>query len=242
MDSQGYVFLSLVANFKRVRQLTTDLELIKYVCYQSPNIEWRTAADGKDRLRRRDNWQQWVMPMEDREKDVQNDGPEEVTKPPAPVPQGFEQQMQGRHSVAGMPASAAATTAPWSTMNGTTAQYGMVSPTEPQNVQQVQQAQQAQAMMMNGYDGSSTYMTGGPGISVSSPPLEQEADAFSDAEAANLVIIVNKGPGIAQAGLPPATTRTFSNSSLDGRNSDETRIVGRQDSGPIPNGSISSRG
>jgi la-related protein 1 len=238
MDSQGFVFLSLVANFKRVKQLTTDLELIKYVCYQSPNIEWRVGSDGKDRLRRREGWQQWVLPVEERDGSVQNEGPANITMPPTPVPQGFEHQMQARHSVATMPQTALPTTAPWSVANGTGAAYGMMSPTEAQNGQQIQQIQ-AQTMMLNGYEGGQGFAVGQQGMAGSPPPADPEADSFSDEQAENLTVIVRKGD---QPGAPPVAPRTFSNGSIDGRNPDDSRNIVRQDSGSVPTGNVSFRG
>ncbi|KAL8997807.1 MAG: hypothetical protein Q9188_006236 [Gyalolechia gomerana] len=81
MDSQGFVFLSVLAKFNRIRQLTQDLELIRYVCLQSPQIEYRTGSDGFDRLRKREGWQQWTLAMEERDPSVQNDGPSQIQQP-----------------------------------------------------------------------------------------------------------------------------------------------------------------
>ncbi len=56
MDSKGFVYLSFIAEFNRIKQLTTDMELIKLVCYQSRIIEFSVGLDGKERLRRREGW------------------------------------------------------------------------------------------------------------------------------------------------------------------------------------------
>lgn len=90
MDSKGFVFLSFISDFNRIKNLTTDLELIKLVCYQSRAIEFRVGHDGKDRLRARDNWQQWVLPVDERDLSAQNEGPEELYNPPIPHPNGFD--------------------------------------------------------------------------------------------------------------------------------------------------------
>ncbi|KAF2447412.1 hypothetical protein P171DRAFT_452708 [Karstenula rhodostoma CBS 690.94] len=90
MDSKGFVFLSFISEFNRIKHLTTDLELIKLVCYQSRAIEFRVGHDGKDRLRVRENWQQWVLPVEERDSSAQNEGPEELYNPPIPHPNGFD--------------------------------------------------------------------------------------------------------------------------------------------------------
>jgi hypothetical protein len=45
MDSQGFVALEFIAGFKRMKQLSTDLELIKLVCQQSNVVQYRTGED-----------------------------------------------------------------------------------------------------------------------------------------------------------------------------------------------------
>jgi la-related protein 1 len=84
MDSQGFVFLTFVADFNRLKSLTTDYELLKYVCLNSPNIELRTGQDGKDRLRKAGDWERWVLPMAERDASAQNDGPVSFERPPVP--------------------------------------------------------------------------------------------------------------------------------------------------------------
>lgn len=90
MDAKGFVFLNFISDFNRIKNLTTDLELIKLVCYQSRTIEFRVGHDGKERLRARENWQQWVLPVEERDSSAQNEGPEELYNPPIPHPNGFD--------------------------------------------------------------------------------------------------------------------------------------------------------
>ncbi|KAF9540721.1 La ribonucleoprotein domain member 1 [Mortierella hygrophila] len=60
MDDEGYVPLSLVANFNRVKYLTTDHALIKDVLKISKEIETKG-----DKIRRRGDWATWVFPKED---------------------------------------------------------------------------------------------------------------------------------------------------------------------------------
>ena len=88
MDTQGFVFLTVIQNFNRIRQLTNDYELIRYCCQQSPKIQLRTGSDGLDRIRRAEEWENWVLAKEDRDPSVQNDGPEDLYSPqlrPYPV-------------------------------------------------------------------------------------------------------------------------------------------------------------
>ncbi|KAF2018875.1 hypothetical protein BU24DRAFT_106974 [Aaosphaeria arxii CBS 175.79] len=90
MDSQGFVFLSVLADFNRIKQLTTNIDIIKHVCHASPTIEYRVGVDGRDRLRRREGWEQWVLSSSDRDPSAQNDGPEELHSPPVPTFNGFD--------------------------------------------------------------------------------------------------------------------------------------------------------
>lgn len=72
MDSQGFVFLHFVAEFKRIQSLTRDIDMLKYACQQSTEIEIVKGEDGVDRIRRRDGWEQWVMPSEQRDESMKN--------------------------------------------------------------------------------------------------------------------------------------------------------------------------
>ncbi|KAI9376796.1 hypothetical protein BJX61DRAFT_530615 [Aspergillus egyptiacus] len=76
MDSQGYVPLNVIAGFKRVKSLTEDFELLRHVARQLKTTEYYAGEDGVDRLRPRDRWEQWVLPMEQRDPSAQNAGPQ----------------------------------------------------------------------------------------------------------------------------------------------------------------------
>lgn len=60
MDAEGYVPLSLVANFNRVKSLTTDHALIKETLKSSKVIE----ISG-DKIRKKGDWATWIFPKED---------------------------------------------------------------------------------------------------------------------------------------------------------------------------------
>ncbi|KAL2430600.1 hypothetical protein ABEF95_011562 [Exophiala dermatitidis] len=78
MDGQGYVPLNVIANFKRIKTLTEDnmtIDTLRYVCQQVKSVEFLSGADGVDRLRRRDNWRDFVLPVEERFESARNDGP-----------------------------------------------------------------------------------------------------------------------------------------------------------------------
>ncbi|KAG0257101.1 La ribonucleoprotein domain member 1B [Actinomortierella ambigua] len=59
MDEQGYVPLSLVANFNRVKYLTADLNMIKDTLKGSKEIE--VAGD---KIRKRNDWGRWLFPKD----------------------------------------------------------------------------------------------------------------------------------------------------------------------------------
>lgn len=81
MDSQGFVPLSIIASFKRIKSITEDMDLLRLVCRQLKNVEFRAGEDGMDRLRKRDQWEHWVLAMEMRDPSAQNDGPAPITAP-----------------------------------------------------------------------------------------------------------------------------------------------------------------
>lgn len=81
MDSEGHVPLSLVANFNRVRYLTTDLELIKDALRSSKEIE----LNG-DKMRRRNDWPTWILPKEDNIVPVSTHPSTLVPSPESPHP------------------------------------------------------------------------------------------------------------------------------------------------------------
>ncbi|KAJ1658750.1 hypothetical protein IWQ61_002063 [Dispira simplex] len=59
MDEEGYVLLSLVANFNRVKALTTDMAVLREALESSAVLD---IAD--DKLRRKEDWQRWLLPKE----------------------------------------------------------------------------------------------------------------------------------------------------------------------------------
>ncbi|KAL4781009.1 hypothetical protein BJX76DRAFT_26250 [Aspergillus varians] len=75
MDSQGFVPLNVIASFKRVKQMTEDFELLRHASRQLKAVEYYAGEDSVDRLRPRDRWEQWVLPVDQREPSAQNAGP-----------------------------------------------------------------------------------------------------------------------------------------------------------------------
>lgn len=85
MDSQGWVPLTVIAGFNRIKSLTEDMNLIRHVCQVSRNIEFRPGDDGTDRLRKLDKWDQWILDMDQRQTHAQNDGPPPLQRSQSPV-------------------------------------------------------------------------------------------------------------------------------------------------------------
>jgi len=75
MDSQGFVYISLLSNFSRMKSLTADVEIIRYASLQTVELELRVDADGKDKVRRKTDWEQFVFPKEQRDPSARNEGP-----------------------------------------------------------------------------------------------------------------------------------------------------------------------
>lgn len=74
MDSQGFVLLTFIASFKRIKNLTEDFEFLRQSCRHLRNVEHHFGEDGYDRLRPREKWEQWVLPAEQRDQSAQKDG------------------------------------------------------------------------------------------------------------------------------------------------------------------------
>ena len=79
MDSQGFVNLHFIAAFKRIRELTSDMAMLRAVCEASTEIDFVVGEDEIERLRRRTAWDSFVLPKEDRDDFARNDGPTHLT-------------------------------------------------------------------------------------------------------------------------------------------------------------------
>lgn len=86
MDSQGYLPLSVIASFRRVKSLTENVDLLRDVCQNLRSVEFWPAADGNDKLRKREDWETWVLSMDQRDPAAQVDGP-----PPRAQANGYYQ-------------------------------------------------------------------------------------------------------------------------------------------------------
>jgi len=80
MDSQGFVPLRVIAEFKRIKSMLGDSQMsydqLCGMAQQVRTIEFAIGEDGEYRLRNREDWEKFVLPMEDRLPQAQIDGPQ----------------------------------------------------------------------------------------------------------------------------------------------------------------------
>ncbi|KAF2199945.1 hypothetical protein GQ43DRAFT_97450 [Delitschia confertaspora ATCC 74209] len=229
MDSKGFVFLDVIAGFNRIKQLTTEVDMLKLVCYNSKDIEWRVGSDGKDRLRRKEGWQQWVLKNSERDPSAQNEGAEELHHPPAPHPQTYDAHFSPRYTEGPV----VSPTEPAPTTNGGTYQslngIHAGSPNNPTTAAnstmngQVFEEPHSGTVPHAQPNGTSPHET----LIPASHLPNGELDSFSDAQVESLSVIVRRQDQVRHPKLPYSATRTFSNGSIDSRNGvpDETDKV-----------------
>ncbi|KAF8858120.1 hypothetical protein BDZ45DRAFT_407865 [Acephala macrosclerotiorum] len=212
MDSQGFVFLSFIAGFKRIKALTTNFELLRYACQESEIIEViQGAEDGKDRLRRAEGWEKWIMAMEDRDESVRNAGPLQHVRLHS-IPKLHQ---MGPMIIPGHHAMSPLTFSPNGAAPPTFTPYANGMPAAP-------------TMNGNGAFHPETPLSAAVAefspspfpINGSSDPLEAET-TFHDHEVANLTLVFArpKSNDDPKPKLPfhNSLSRTFSNGSIDGR-------------------------
>jgi la-related protein 1 len=93
MDSQGFVPLHFIASFKRVRELSADIAMVRAVCELSTELDLVVGEDDIERVRRSQAWESFVLPIEDRDEFARNHGPAQFTyknrTAPVPMPPQF---------------------------------------------------------------------------------------------------------------------------------------------------------
>jgi la-related protein 1 len=225
MDSQGFVFLNFIASFKRIQALTQDFELLYYACLESDIIEQIRGDDGIDRMRRKDGWEKWVLPIEERDESARNAGPSTHWRPP---PQYMRPQMiiTGNHSMSPLPFSP----------NGTESSFRAHGNGLPVTSHMNENG--------NAYHPETPLSAAVPdfapgllAVNASNDPLE----TFTDEEVANLTLVF--APPKAADDSKPKTpyhtsaSRTFSNGSIDGRSIAEEMIDDGRQGRALTNGS-----
>lgn len=209
MDSKGFVFLSVIAEFNRIKHLTKDLDLIKSVCYHSPEIEWRVGADGKDRLRRKTDWERWVLNMAERDPSAQNDGQEKLHIPPVPHMASFDTQFAPRYAEApaGSPPGPMSPTnnGPYQHFNGVHDNHQNVANVPTHQGHGGQMTDDADAPNQANDDASHK------GSIAQSNAVNGEADSFSDQQVENLSVIVRAQDGHQELASSLSATQESSN-------------------------------
>ncbi|PTB47141.1 hypothetical protein M441DRAFT_42851 [Trichoderma asperellum CBS 433.97] len=116
MDSQGFVPLHFIASFKRVRDLSADIAMVRAVCELSTEVDLVVGDDDVERVRRSESWESFVLPMDVREDFAKTHGPAQFTyknrTAPVPMPPQFN-GMPVPYGMASPPAYAAHVEAPF---------------------------------------------------------------------------------------------------------------------------------
>jgi la-related protein 1 len=66
MDSEGYVRLTFISTFNRVKTLTQDLNILRDACFQSPEVQLAAGVDDY-LIRKAVGWETWVLSEEERD-------------------------------------------------------------------------------------------------------------------------------------------------------------------------------
>ncbi|KAL3420715.1 La domain-containing protein [Phlyctema vagabunda] len=215
MDSQGLVFLTFIASFKRITALTSDFELLRFACHESDDIEIVKGEDGFDRVRRKDGWEQWVLPIPDRDETARNEGPQKHYRTGMPSrPQQAGPPMPGQHAMSPPPFSPNGTEPYFAPLRGAPA-----------------------PMLANGNGNGNGHFQPETALSAAVPafapgslshnvvpdPLEAEM-TFTDDEVHKLTLVYSSNKSNEDPKPKPfhnASSRTFSNGSIDTKTLDE---------------------
>lgn len=236
MDSQGFVFLSVLAKFNRIKQLTTNYATIQQVCVNSPNIEYYDPrVDGIDRVRKRDGWQQWVMKMEDRDQSAQSDGP----PPRHPYPSMNDSHHTFDDASTISPRSSAMDNSPenfqYQSLDNVAPPYDQAGPMGASNGSD---ASAIRAPLSAAVSEFSPSVRSPNSRSFSQPDSQAPGTSvFTDEQVDNLNIVVRKPVTATTPTLPhfhSSSSRTFSNGSIDGRSINE-ELLKFADRQAVPN-------
>ena len=236
MDSQGFVFLSVLAKFNRIKQLTTNYATVQQVCVNSPNIEYYDPrVDGIDRVRKRDGWQQWVMKLEERDPSAQNDGP----PPRHQYPSINDTHHHTFDDVAANSPRSNAVANPmesfqFQSLDSVAPAYGQSGPV---GVSNEADASSIRAPLSAAVSEFSPSVRSPNSRSFSQPDSQAPGTSvFTDEQVENLNIVVRK-PVAATTPTRPhfhsSSSRTFSNGSIDGRSINE-ELSKFNDRQPVP--------
>lgn len=79
MDSQGFVPLHFILAFQRVKDMQAEIGMVRAICEESTEVDYVIGEDDCERLRRRQGWETFVLPMKDRDVGAQNHGPTQLS-------------------------------------------------------------------------------------------------------------------------------------------------------------------
>ena len=217
MDSQGYVFLGVLAGFNRIVALTQDVEMIRYVCLNSHKIEFKPGqmwADGRDRLRARESWKSFVLNMDQRDPSAQSDGP-------TPAPAQSSEQAHGADdrqnlSPRSNASSGTAEFPPYQSLNAIAPSTTSATAHEPMVNGNYNHTQTPLSAAVSEFSPSAHSHTS---RRFASPdPRSQDTKPFTDEDVQHLQIFVRQPINSAIPPFHSASSRTFSNGSIDSRN------------------------
>lgn len=217
MDSQGYVFLGVLAGFNRIVALTQDVEMIRYVCLNSQKIEFKPGqlwADGRDRLRARESWKKFTLNMDQRDPSAQSDGP-------TPAPAHSSEQTHGADdrqnlSPRSNASSGTAEFPPYQSLNAIAPSTTSATAHEPMINGNYTSTQTPLSAAVSEFSPSAHSHTS---RRFASPdPRSGDTKPFTDEDVQHLQIFVRQPINSAIPQFHSASSRTFSNGSIDGRN------------------------
>jgi la-related protein 1 len=210
MDSQGFVFLDVIANFNRIKQFNAEREMLKAACLKSEVIEIKIGDDGRERLRKSEGWDHFLLPMDQREASAQNDGPQNPRRPEVPPLQIWSPPLTMPYRG---PASAGLSGPQQRRshdsghlMNGAVAQFAPGLP-------EMSLGDLPNGDESRGRASQSPIPGTNPALSAGADEKPLEPDVFPDDHASTLTVVVKMSP----SKTPHAAARTFSNGSIDTR-------------------------
>lgn len=216
MDSQGFVFLDVIANFNRMKQLTADRDILKAVCLRSDAIEIRVGEDGKERLRRLEGWQKLVLPLEQREPSAQNEGPKELRQLEPPQVQfiATSPTFRGPQSV-GFPGPQRKSYGDSHHMNGAMPSFSPFSPLPEAVYGEAPNGEELRGRAPKSPFRENNVSPSHQSLVDLADETDPEPDVFPDDQASSLTVVVKPQPQ--RPAHHHAASRTFSNGSIDTR-------------------------
>ena len=224
MDSQGYVPLHVVAGFKRIKALTEDMDLLRFACQSLEAVDF---LNGEDKLRAKGNWQNWILPMDQRDDGAKNAGPaNNVKQTSSNVQNGFSLLPISEPFAGNYGNGPTAMAPPFVPANANFDSQLVETPisADAQDVSLKARAVQPNEGDANGHHGDASgtdnaqaQLPNGHGL-VSESPHQQE-NVFTNEQIENLILVCRKRNSetsrVSRGPFSLAANRTFSNGSID---------------------------